>query len=128
MRGRERRVGREPAYPSGQVQAYLNGSGGRWGSSTTRALNDRIATQLENQGFRVTNGAGRGPEQWIRGPGGGTLGGTWVDMTATNGTTTIRVQTITTLADGITPTESEAAAAARIRAAFPNDRLWLIPK
>jgi hypothetical protein len=115
-------------YPSGQVQSYLAGSGGRWGSSTTRALNDSIATQLEDLGFKVTNGAGRGSEQWIRGPGGGTLGGTWVDMTASNGSTWIRVQTYTTLADGITPTASEAAAAARIRAAFPNDKLLLIPK
>lgn len=83
---------------------------------------------LENQGFRVTNGAGRGPEEWIRGPGGGTSGGTWVDITATNGSRTVRIQTIDTLADGVTPTAREAAAAERIRKAFPNDELILVPK
>lgn len=30
--------------------------------------------------------------------------------------------------DGVTPTASEAVAAARIRAAFPRDELLLIPK
>ena len=109
-------------------QRYVSGSGGRWGSNATRLLNDRIATQLESQGFRITGGAGRASEELIRGPGGGTLGGTWVDITATDGVRTIRVQTYTTMADGITPTASEAAAAERIRAAFPNDRLCLIPK
>jgi filamentous hemagglutinin len=39
-----------------------------------------------------------------------------------------RVQTIDTLADGVTPTQAEAAARDRIRAAFPNDELILIPK
>jgi len=40
----------------------------------------------------------------------------------------MRVQTINTLADGVTPTENEAAAAARIRRAHPDDDLLLIPK
>jgi filamentous hemagglutinin len=107
----------------------LNGSGGRWGSTATRAFNDQVATQLEDQGLNVINGAGRGSEEWIPGPNGGTTGGTWVDITAQaeDGSIT-RVQTIDTLADGVTPTAREAAAAARIRAAFPNDQLNLIPK
>jgi filamentous hemagglutinin len=54
--------------------------------------------------------------------------GPFVDFTATDGTTTIRIQTIDTLADGITPTAAEAAAATRIRSAFPNDQLLLVPK
>ena len=53
---------------------------------------------------------------------------TFVDITATNGTKTIRIQSIDTLADGITPTADEAAAAGRIRGAFPDDELRLIPK
>lgn len=64
----------------------------------------------------------------FRGRTGGTRGGTWVDITATNGTKIFRIQTVTTLADGVTPTASEAAAAARIRAAFPNDQLILVSK
>jgi hypothetical protein len=40
----------------------------------------------------------------------------------------IRVQTVTTRADGVTPIPSEAAAAARIQAAYPNDQLIIVPK
>ncbi len=42
--------------------------------------------------------------------------------------TGIIIQTISTLKDGITPTAAERAAAERIRAAFPNDELCLVPK
>jgi filamentous hemagglutinin len=65
----------------------------------------------------MDSGAGRGCEGWA-----------WVDITAANGTQTTRIQTVTTLADGVTPTATEAAAAARIRAAFPNDTLILVSK
>lgn len=99
--------------------------------TSPRALNDAIASHYEDlgQGYRVINGAGRGPEQWIPGPDGGTRGGTWVDITIKNpdGTFT-RIQTIDTLADGVTPTVREAAAANRIQARFPNDTLILIAK
>jgi RHS repeat-associated protein len=111
------------------IETYLNGSGGRWGNSTTRALNGETATGLENSGSTVINGAGRGSEEWIPGPNGGTTGGTWVDITAINEDGSItRVQTVDTLGDGITPTAREEAAAGRIRAAFPDDELILIPK
>ena len=73
-------------------------------------------------------GAGRSSEEWIPGPGGGTKGGTFVDITATDGTSTLRIQTVSTLSDGVTPTATEAAAAARIRTNFPNDELILFPK
>jgi len=115
------------AADSGLLGKYLNGSGGRWGNSSTRLLNDSLATSLEDAGYQVTGGAGRAAEEWIPGLGGGTKGGTFVDLTATNGVSTVRVQTISTLMNGA-PTTAEAAAAARIRAAFPNDQLILIPK
>jgi filamentous hemagglutinin len=107
----------------------LNGSGGRWGGSATRNLNDTIATYYENQNYTVPNGAGRGSEEWIQGPNGGTLGGTWVDITlkAPDGSIT-RIQTVSTLADGVTPTPSELNAATQIQANFPNDTLILIAK
>ncbi|MCI0392743.1 MAG: DUF4157 domain-containing protein [Acidobacteria bacterium] len=110
------------------LKRYLTESGGRWGSTEVRALNDKLATELENQDYKITGGAGRAPEEWIPGPGGGTEGGSFVDITAKKGQSTVRIQTVTTLADGVTPTPDEAAAAARIRAAFPNDKLTLIPK
>lgn len=111
-----------------KLQDYLSKSGGRLGNSDTRALNDWIATELENGGWNVTNGAGRGPEEWIPGPGGGTTGGTYVDITATDGTNTLRIQTVTTVPGTLTPTPAEAAAAGRITTAFPNDQLILVPK
>ena len=130
MRPTENSIAAETAGAgdSALLEQYLNGSGGRWGGTGTRLLNDSVATDLENSGYTVTGGAGRASEEWIPGPGGGTSGGTFVDVTAFNGTSTIRVQTITTLSDGVTPTASEAAAAARIQAAFPNDQLILVPK
>lgn len=54
-----------------------------------------------------------------------------MDITATKtvgGTVkTLRIQTVTTQANGA-PTPGELNAAARIRAAFPGDKLLLVPK
>ena len=103
--------------------------GGRLGSAETRAQNAEIAADLRGKGYIITGGGGVRPEEYIRGAGPGTQGSIYVDITAVNKETgaTIRVQTIDTLADG-SPTQREAAAAARIRAAFPNDTLNLVPK
>jgi RHS repeat-associated protein len=109
------------------LDKYLSGSGGRWGLGSTRLQNHQIASELESKGFTITGGAGRASEEWIPGPGGGSKGSTWVDITATRGGVVRRVQTVTTDASGA-PTRSEQAAAARIRAAFPNDDLTLVPK
>ncbi len=109
------------------VQSYLSKKGGRFGGTKTRQQNNAIASKYEEDGFTVT-GAGRGPEEWLPGPGGSTKGGTFVDITATKDGKVVRIQTISTLADGKTPTPAEAAAAARIRTRFPNDQLILVPK
>src|SRR5580692_4893866 len=91
--------------------------GGRLGSAETRAQNAEIAADLRGKGYIITGGGGVRPEEYIRGAGPGTQGSIYVDITAVNKETgaTIRVQTIDTLADG-SPTQREAAAAARIRA------------
>lgn len=107
---------------------YLGGTGGRWGSRTTRALNHQIALRLKGLGFTIVGGGGFASEELIRSARGTIRGGTWVDITAELGRRRIRVQTYTTLADGVTAPAREAAAAARIRAAFPNDLLCMIPK
>ena len=105
-------------------------TGGRWGGTATREQNYAVSQELDSRGYTFGDrpGGGLGPEEYIPGPGPGSAGGTYVDITATaaNGRT-VRIQTVTTTADGITPTTSEAAAA-RIRAAFPNDKLLLVPK
>ena len=111
------------------TQRYLTESGGRFGSRATRAQNYRLAQKLDNEGYPITGGGGFLSEEYIKGIGPGSRGGTFVDITgrAADGRI-VRIQTIDTLSDGLTPTSREAAAAARVRAAFPNDELRLIPK
>lgn len=111
------------------TERYLAESGGRWGTTATRTQNYGLSKGLMDDGFSITGGGGLRSEEFIKGVGPGTKGGTFVDITARSADgRTVRIQTIDTLADGITPTLAEAAAAARIRAAFPNDELRLIPK
>jgi len=61
-----------------------------------------IVADLEKRGFIITGGGGKEQEEYIPGDGLGTLGGTYVDITAENKQTgkTLRGQTIYTLADG----------------------------
>jgi len=118
-------------YPG--VNIKPRGLDGPIGSPAVRTLDGDIAGHLEGQGWTLQNGAGSGNKQeWIAGSGPGRTGGTAVDVKATRvvdgQTQTVRVQTVTTLADGETPTLVEQAAADRIRAAFPNDKLILVPK
>jgi RHS repeat-associated protein len=112
-----------------EVATAVTASGGRLGSAATRAQNAGIAADLQSQGYTITRGGGLFPEEYIPGIGPGTRGSTYVDITAQHGVTgeTLRVQTIDALANG-SPTAREAAAAARIKSAFPNDTLQLIPK
>jgi hypothetical protein len=123
----------EPAAPAGRSAepepVTAPRSGGRLGGPATRAQNAAIAAGLKDEGYKITGGGGERAEEYIPGPGPGGLGGTYVDITAVNPETgaVTRVQTIDTLADG-SPTPREAAAAARIRAKYPNDTLMLIPK
>jgi|GEM_PF-1756731 len=114
------------AASSPLLSETITASGGRLGGTTTRALNSNLAEQLIGEGFTIIGGGARAPEEFIRGSDG--LGNTFVDITATNGSSVIRIQTVSTLADGVTLTAFEEAAAARIRRAFPNDILILIPK
>jgi hypothetical protein len=113
------------------VNIKPRGTDGPLGSSSVRTLDGKIGAYLKDEGWTVTNGGGA-KQEWIAGGGPGRTGGTAPDLKATrivNGNLeTVRIQTIDTLADGITPTAAEAAAAARIRAAFPNQKLILIPK
>lgn len=103
--------------------------GGRLGKPSTRDLNADIATKLEEAGWKITHGGGRGPEKYLPGKGPGTKGGNFTDITATKNGKVLHVNTVSTLRDGVTPTAQEARAAAQIRAKLgPNERLILIPK
>ncbi len=102
--------------------------GGRLGKPSTRQHIDDVATEMENRGYTITGGGNRLPEEYLPGPGGGRKGSSFPDITATKNGRTVRVNTVDTRADGITPTTREAANAARIRSQTPGDHLLLIPK
>ena len=106
-------------------------TGGRLGNQSTRDQNKQIARELKKRRFKITGGGGELPEEYLRGPNGGTKGSNYVDITAKHKDTgrIIRINTVDTRADGFTPTTREARAAASIRAKIPEgDHLILIPK
>lgn len=110
---------------------YLVGTGGRLGGTAVRRQLYNIAREYMRPGeFTEFSGDGAGDEEFIPGDvPGSTRGSTWVDFTAWRSDgSAVRVQTVDTLADGVTPTAAERAAAERIREKFPNDELILIPK
>ncbi len=102
-------------------------SGGRLGSDLTRTHVGDVAAEMESRGWTITGGGGKLPEEYLRGPN-GSLGSSYPDITATKNGRTLRVNTVDTYADGITPTAREAANAARIRGQTPGDHLLLVPK
>lgn len=100
---------------------------GRLGNEATRAHIDQVATEMESRGWTITGGGGRLPEEYIPGPGGARRGSSYPDITATKEGKTLRVNTVDTRADGVTPTTREANNAARIRAQT-GEHVLLIPK
>lgn len=107
--------------------------GGRLGNQATRQHVADVATEMESRGWTITYGGGtrggmRLPEEYLPGPGGGRLGSSFPDITATKNGRTLRVNTIDTRANGIAPTTREAANAVRIRSQTPGDHLLLVPK
>jgi len=103
--------------------------GGRLGSADVRDLNSAIAGKLERAGWTIVRGGGRDKEAYLPGAGPGTKGGNYSDIMATKNGQVLHVNTISTRADGVTPTKGEARAATMIRIKLgPNERLILIPK
>ena len=105
-------------------------SGGRLGSQTTRQHIDDVSTEMEKRGWTITHGGGpsRGlKEEYLPGPNGARKGSSYPDITATKNGKTLRVNTVDTYADGVTPTAREASNAARIRSQT-GEHLLLIPK
>jgi RHS repeat-associated protein len=104
--------------------------GGRLGKQSTRQQIDDVATEMERRGWTITNGGSGNrnfPEEYLPGPNGGRKGSSFPDITATKNGKTLRVNTVDTRADGITPTTREANNAARIRAQT-GEHVLLIPK
>jgi hypothetical protein len=109
--------------------------GGRLGSISTRNQIDGIAKELESRGYIVTHGgrtsSGKNrPEEWLPPKGGGRKGGSYTDLTAKHPDyPTVRINTVTTLKDGKTPTKLERRNGNRIRSQIaPKEHLLLIPK
>jgi len=102
--------------------------GGRLGKQSTRAHIDDVATEMEKRGWEITGGGNRLPEEYLPGPGGARKGSSFPDITATKNGRTLRVNTVDTRVNGVTPTTREATNAARIRSQAPGDHLLLIPK
>jgi len=105
----------------------VGSSGGRLGNQATRLHVNQVATEMESRGWTVTRGGGRGPEEYLPGPGGARRGSSYPDITATKNGKTLRVNTVDTYADRVTPTTREATNAARIRTQT-GEHLLLIPK
>ena len=108
------RVGMDPSKGASGKQLLLFDlgedtatQGGRLGNSVTRAQNFDIATELESRGWTITGGGGVLPEEYLPGLGPGTLGANYLDITAKKANRTLRINTIDTLADGVTPTLKE---------------------
>jgi hypothetical protein len=110
-------------------QAGFGGVGGRLGNAATRDQLLSISAELIARGYRIRAGGGFLPEEFLRGSSGGSLGAGYPDLTAVNVATgrIIRINTVTTLADGVTPTAEELINAANIRR-LSGGHLILIPK
>jgi hypothetical protein len=102
--------------------------GGRLGNKKTREHIEQVADELESRGWTITGGGGRLPEEYLPGPGGARKGSSYPDITATKNGRTLRINTVDTHADGISPTTRETTNAARIRSQTPGDHLLTIPK
>ena len=83
--------------------------------------------RLERIVWATRHGAGK-PQEYIRGPGGGTKGSSYPDVTAVKGDKTTRVNTVSTLKDGRTLTKPERKQVNKIKTAKPNDELRTVPK
>ncbi len=101
---------------------------GRLGKQSTREHVAEVATEMKSRGFEVTGGGGKHSEEYIASATGGRKGSAFPDITAEKSGRTLRVNTVDTLKDGITPNARERKNAARIRGLRPKDHLLLIPK
>ncbi|MQT57171.1 hypothetical protein GHO41_07390 [Pseudomonas sp. FSL R10-0399] len=101
---------------------------GRRGKESTREHIDSVSSELESRGWNVTHGGNGLGEEYLPGSGGGRKGSSYPDITAAKGDRVLRVNTVDTRRDGVTPTTRESRNAQRIRSQRPTDHLLLIPK
>lgn len=112
-------------------QVQKAATGGRLGNVATREQISSISTQLEGRGYTITGGGQRNlAEEFLRPLGGGTRGGSYLDITAIHPTYgKLRINTVDVLKNGITPSARELRNANRIRQQINSgEHLLLIPK
>jgi RHS repeat-associated protein len=103
------------------------------GGQSTIDHENEIANGLENEGWTITHGAGRGKQECIPNPAAPTSGvgrpknAVFPDITAVKDGRTIRIQTVDVLRGGKL-TDREFGNAVKIINRRPNDGLFLIPK
>lgn len=100
---------------------------GRLGTEETRNQNKDIGDYLESQGYTITGGGGRRPEEYLPGSNGGNKGSNYLDVTAQKNNEIVRVNTVDVYADGTTPTKREQVAADSIDNKT-GGKIILIPK
>lgn len=89
-----------------------------------------MANEWKDKGWRLISGGGQ-PEVRMPGPGGGVKGSAYADIELFNPATgqTMRINTVDTLADGITPTAREVENALKIHdLSKPGDSVMMIAK
>ncbi len=99
---------------------------GSLGNPKTQALDKELAGVFKGIGYELIGGAGKSQE-YIPGPGGGVTGSCRPDVTLRRGNLKIRIQTVDVDSKGKIK-QRELDNAEKIRSAFPNDILILIPK
>jgi hypothetical protein len=109
-----------------RLKEYLSlpegANGGRLGKIEVRRLNHRVASDYENEGWKVIGGAGRAEKEYLV----GSKGAAYADITLTKDGKTIRIQTATMQNGRLDPLE--VLKAEKIRAANPSDELIIISK
>lgn len=122
------RYGGEVLMGTTVLGVSILGKGGRLGSPWTRRHVREVADGMEARGWTIIGGGGRFPEEYLPGPGGARKGSAYPDITATKNGRTLRVNTVDTLRDCITPTLRERRNANKILGLSPGDHLLIIPK
>lgn len=105
----------------------MSGAGGRLGSPEIRAQNAALAKIMRDRLIDIESGGDLGFERLIKHPLTGARGGAYADIVGIRNGRRFYVQTVDTLADGITPTADELAAAANIRR-LTGGHVILVPK
>jgi hypothetical protein len=82
---------------------------------------------MRDRGIDIESGGDLGFEKLIEGPGGTAQGGAYADIVGIRNGRPLYVNTVDTLADGITPTADEFAKAANIRQ-LTGGHVILVPK